>query len=452
MSARAAVADRSPARRAARSIWNAALAAADVRPLVRRAVQRLDASAFQVGEERVEIPRGGRALVIGCGKASAAMAAALEEIVGDWIDDGLVVVKDGYACPTRRVKVVESGHPVPDARGEAAARWMLERLRGLSSSDVVFMLISGGGSALTPAPAPPVTLQEKRTVTRLLLEAGATIGELNAVRKHLSLMKGGQLARRAAPARVVTLLLSDVIGDPLDVIASGPTAPDPSTFDTAVEVLRRRDLWDRVPASVRSRLGAGRRGHVEETPKPGDAVFARVTHHVIGNNSLVTDAAVARAAALGYRPVLLTRALEGEASEVARDLVARARALPAAACLIAGGETTVTVRGTGLGGRCQEFALAAALALDGVEEVTVLAAGTDGTDGPTDAAGGLVDGGSVARAGASGIDAGAALQNNDAHRALQAAGDLIESGPTRTNLLDLYIVLHGAAQQMSDSI
>jgi glycerate 2-kinase len=430
-------------RQAAQAIWDAALAAADVHPLVHRALRRVDARVFQVGADRIEIGAGGRALAIGCGKASAAMAAALEEIVGDRLEDGLVVVKDGCGAPTRRVRILEAGHPVPDVRGESAAHAILERLRGLGAQDVVFVLISGGGSALTPAPAPPVTLDEKRAVTRLLLAAGATITELNAVRKHLSLMKGGQLARRAAPARVVTLVLSDVIGDPLDVIGSGPTAPDPSTFEAAVDVLRRRGVWDRVAASVRSRLEAGREGAIEETPKPGDPVFARVTHHVIGNNVLVTEAAVARAAALGYAPVLLTRALEGEARDVAREMVARARTLPRPACLIAGGETTVTVRGAGLGGRCQEFALAAALAVDGAGEVAVLAAGTDGSDGPTDAAGGLVDGGSVDRARAGGIDARVALENNDAHAALAASGDLVVSGPTRTNLLDLYLVLHG---------
>jgi hydroxypyruvate reductase len=376
------------------------------------------------------------------------MAAALEDALGERVVDGLVVVKDGYAVPTRTIRIVEAGHPVPDSRGEAAARAILERARGAGPDAVVVVLISGGGSALMPAPAPPVTLDDKRTVTRLLLAAGATINELNAVRKHLSLVKGGQLARAAAPARVVTLVLSDVIGDPLDVIASGPTAPDSSTFADAVAVLRRRAVWDAVPAAVRARLEAGVRGDVEETPKPGDPIFARVRHHVIGNNALVTDAAVARAAALGYRPTLLTRALEGEAREVARDLVARARVLPPPACLVAGGETTVTVRGTGRGGRCQELALAAAFDIDGDDDVAVLAGGTDGTDGPTDAAGGVVDGASLARLRAAGIDARAMLDANDAYSALAAAGDLLVSGPTDTNLLDLYIVVQGRCPEV----
>ena len=430
-------------REAAHAVWQAALAAADVRPLVRRAVRRVDASTWEIGGARVEVPRDGRVLAVGCGKASGAMAASLEDVVGNRLDAGLVVVKDGYAVPTRHVRILEAGHPVPDARGETAARAILDLLRGLSERDVVFLLISGGGSALAPAPAPPVTLEEKRTVTRRLLGAGANISELNAVRKHLSLMKGGQLARAASPARVIALVLSDVIGDPLDVIASGPAAPDSSTFAIAIDVLRRRGVWESAPAAVRERLEAGRRGEIDETPKPGDPVFERVSHHVVGNNALVTDAAVARAGALGYRPMLLTRALEGEARDVARDLVTRARALAPPACLVAAGETTVTVRGPGQGGRCQEWALAAALAVDGVSELTVLAGGTDGTDGPTDAAGGIVDGTSVQRMRAAGVDALAALDANDAHRALAVAGDLLVSGPTRTNLLDLYLVLHG---------
>lgn len=429
-------------RQAAQAIWDAALAAADVRPLVHRAVRRIGDRVFQVGPDCVEIGVGGRVLAIGGGKASAAMAAALEDVVGDRLEDGLVVVKDGCGTATRRVQIVEAGHPVPDARGEAAARAILERLQGLGEEDVVLMLLSGGGSALMPAPAPPVTLDEKRAATRLLLAAGANITELNAVRKHLSLTKGGQLARRAAPARVVTLVLSDVIGDPLDVIGSGPTAPDPSTFDAAIEVLRRRGIWNSVAPAVRARLDAGARGEIDETPKPGDPIFGRVTHHVIGNNALVTDAALARAEGLGYRPVFLTRALEGEAREIARELVARARTLPPPACLVAGGETTVTVRGAGLGGRCQEFALSAALALEEADGMTVLAAGTDGTDGPTDAAGGLTDAGTAGRARAAGVDPHAALENNDAHQVLAASGDLVVSGPTRTNLLDLYLVLH----------
>jgi hydroxypyruvate reductase len=330
---------------------------------------------------------------------------------------------------------------VPDARGEAAALAIVDRVRAASADELVLVLVSGGGSALTPAPAPPVTLAQKQETTRLLLAAGATINELNAVRKHLSLLKGGQLARAAAPAAVVSLILSDVVGDPLDVIASGPTAPDRSTFAEALAVLERKGVSARVPAAVRERLTAGADGRIEETPKPGDLLFERVRNVVVGNNALIVDAAAAEARRLGYRAELLTRRLEGEARDVARDLVARARLLPARTCLIAGGETTVTVRGRGRGGRCQEFALAAALEMRADDTLTILAAGTDGTDGPTDAAGGTADAATLARGERAGRSGRVALDDNDAYTFLAAAGDLLRSGPTNTNLLDLYLVL-----------
>jgi hydroxypyruvate reductase len=389
----------------------------------------------------IDLDRVRRIVVLGCGKASAWMAEALEAMLGDRISDGLVVVKDDHRRPLARIRLAEAGHPVPDARGQAASAALVDLARGAGAEDLVVFLVSGGGSALTPAPAPPVTLDDKREVTRLLLGAGATIGELNAVRKHLSLVKGGQLARAAAPATVLTLILSDVIGDPLDVIASGPTAPDPTTFADAIAVLERRGVASRVAGSVRERLHAGARGDVEETPKPGDPLFDRVVNLVIGNNALVTDAAVATASASGYRAHLLTRSLEGEAREVARDLVRRAGDVATPACLVAGGETTVTVRGAGRGGRCQELALAAAIEIAGRDDIVVLAAGTDGTDGPTDAAGALVDGRTMARAARAGLDARAALEDNDAYPVLTATGDSIVSGPTGTNLLDVYLVL-----------
>ena len=423
------------AREAAHAIWRAALAAGDVTPLVTRVLRR-EGDRILIGDR----PCPPRVRVVGCGKASGAMALAVEGVLGERIVDGLVVVKDGYTAPTRRIRLAEAGHPVPDARGEAAALEIVERVRRAGADDLVLFLVSGGGSALTPAPAPPVTLAEKQETTRLLLGAGATINELNAVRKHLSLLKGGQLARAAAPAAVVSLILSDVVGDPLDVIASGPTAPDRSTFAEALAVLERKDVAARVPAAVRERLTAGVEGRIEETPKPGDRLFERVRNVVIGNNALVVDAAAAEARRLGYRAELLTRSLQGEAREVARDLVARARSLPARTCLIAGGETTVTVRGRGRGGRCQEFALAAALELRPDESLLLLAAGTDGTDGPTDAAGALADAGTVARGARAGRSARAALDDNDAYTFLSTAGDLLRSGPTNTNLLDLYLV------------
>ncbi len=423
-------------RESARAVFEAALRAGDVGPLVHRALEGLDLS-----------PRG-RVLVVGAGKASGAMAAAAEEALGDRVADGVVAVKDGHLAPVRRVRLLEAGHPVPDERGAEAARAIRELASTAAADDLVLVLISGGGSALTPAPAPPITLPEKQALTRLLLRAGATINQLNAVRKHASTLKGGQLARAAAPARVEALLLSDVIGDPLDVIASGPTAPDDSTFAEAMGILGRFDLREQVAPSIVSRLQRGMQGEIPETPKPGDALFGRVHNRVIGNNALVVDAAAAAARTLELTPHVLTRTLEGEAREVGRRFAAMARDIregrgPVAppCCVIAGGETTVTVRGQGSGGRCQEFVLAAAIEMEGLSGAAVLAAGTDGSDGPTTAAGAVADGESAGRARVAGVDLAARLADNDSYPALQALGDLLVTGPTNTNLLDLYLVV-----------
>jgi glycerate 2-kinase len=425
-------------RESARAVFDAALRAGDVRPLVQRSLAGL------------RLPSRGRVLVVGAGKASGAMAAAAEETLGERIAEGVVAVKDGHGAPTRRVRLLEAGHPVPDERGAAAARAIHDLARSAGSDDLVLVLISGGGSALTPAPAPPITLAEKQALTRLLLRAGANINQLNAVRKHCSILKGGQLARAAGSARVDALLLSDVIGDPLDVIASGPTAPDESTYGEALAILDRFGIAGEVAPAIIGRLEQGRSGEIPETPKPGDPLFQRVTNTVIGNNHLVIEAAMERARALGLTPHLLTRTLEGEAREVAARFVAMSREVRAGAgpvrapcCLIAGGETTVTVKGQGSGGRCQEFALAAAIEMAGLPGVVVLAAGTDGNDGPTTAAGAIADGESAARARTIGVDLAARLADNDANAALAALGDLIVTGPSNTNLLDLYLVVVG---------
>ena len=423
-------------REKARAVFDAALRASDVGPLVRQALAGLD------------LPSRGRVLVVGAGKASGAMAAAAEEALGDRVVAGVVAVKDGHLAPTRRVRLLEAGHPVPDQRGADAARAIRDLAASATADDLVLVLISGGGSALTPAPAPPITLAEKQAFTRLLLRAGADIKQLNAVRKHVSTLKGGQLARAAAPARVEALLLSDVNGDPLDVIASGPTAPDDSTFAEAMRILDRFDIRDQVAPSIVTRLQQGIEGKIAETPKPGDPLFERVRNRIIGNNTVVVDAAAAAARTLGLTPLVLTRTLEGEAVDVGRRFAAMARDLKAGrgpvappCCVIAGGETTVTVRGQGNGGRCQELALAAAIELEGLTGAVVLAAGTDGSDGPTTAAGAIADGESARRARAAHVDLAARLADNDSHAALEPLGDLLLTGPTNTNLLDLYLIV-----------
>ena len=389
-------------------------------------------------------------IAIGAGKASGTMAEAVEATLGDVPVEGLVAVKERGPGGSSRIRAVEAGHPIPDARGEAAGGEILRLVRAAGPDDLVLCLISGGGSALTPSPVSGVSLAEKQAVTRLLLDSGATINELNAVRKHLSRLKGGQLARAAHPAPVVALMLSDVIGDPLDVIASGPTAPDPTTYDDALAVLDRFGLRARVPDSVRAHLERGARGEIADTPKPGDPALDVVTNVVIGNNGLVVEAASAEARRLGLTPCLLTRRLQGEAREVARvfaavlDEMSRSGSpVGRPACLIAGGETTVTVRNAGRGGRCQEFALALVPELAAMRDVVVLAAGTDGSDGPTDAAGALVDPNTLIRAREAGLDPRRALAENDSYPFFAGLGDLVVTGPTGSNLMDLYLGLVG---------
>ncbi|MCX6622746.1 MAG: glycerate kinase, partial [Acidobacteria bacterium] len=348
----------------------------------------------------------------------------------------------------RRIELNECGHPVPDEQGVLGARRIAEMVAGAGERDLVLCLISGGASALLPLPADPVTLAGKQDVTRLLLRSGANIHEMNAVRKHLSAIKGGQLARLASPATVIALMLSDVIGDNLDVIGSGPTAPDPSSFQDAQGILNKYGILDKVSQPIQERIRDGLAGRIPETPKAGDPVFGNVQNLVVGSNRLAVDAAAAKAKELGYRPLVLSTLVEGETRDIARLHTAIAREVrlsgrPAKApvCILSGGETTVTVKGDGLGGRNQEFALAAALDLAGLEGITVLSGGTDGTDGPTDAAGALADGETVARAKKLGLEPARFLARNDAYHFFDPLGDLIRTGPTGTNVMDVMLVL-----------
>ena len=318
--------------------------------------------------------------------------------------------------------------------------------------DLVVCVISGGGSALLVAPAEGVTLEDKQEVTRLLLACGADIHDINTVRKHLSRAKGGWLARCAHPATVVTLILSDVIGDDLNVIGSGPTVPDPSTFADAQGVFKKFDIWERVPSSVKDRIQLGLKGNIQDTPKSSDVAFQRCYAELVGTNIQALIAAGKEAERQGYRALILSSTVEGEAREVVKVLTAIAKEVrssgnpfPPPACILWGGETTVTLQGDGKGGRNQEFALAAALIIDGLENVVVLSAGTDGTDGPTDAAGAIADGTTVTRAKAKGLDPLDYLRRNDSYHFLQALGDLVITGPTRTNVMDVYMVLVGSA-------
>lgn len=434
----------SDARRAcALDVLAAALDAVDPAEAVRRAL-RLDGDVLWAGGVPIDLGRYRRVLVIGGGKASASMTRAVEMILGERITAGVVNVKYGYTAPTARVEVREAGHPVPDAAGVAGTRAMLELLRDAGPDDLVLCLISGGGSALMTLPVEGVSLEDMQALTGALLRSGAPIQAINSVRKHLSQVQGGQLARLAYPATMVTLILSDVVGSPLDVIASGPTVPDTSTFADALDVIERYRIVDGVPPSIRHHLARGKAGEVPDTPKPGDPVLARVHNVIVADNARAAQAAAEHAEVLGLHTLLLSTYVEGEAREVAKVVAALAKEIAAygrpvscPACLILGGETTVTVRGQGRGGRNQELALAAALAIEGLDGLLIASLATDGTDGPTDAAGGLVDGTTVARGAALGLSARAALDGNDAYPYLERVGDLLVTGPTNTNVNDL---------------
>jgi hydroxypyruvate reductase len=436
-------------RKDALTILRTALEAADPFQAILRHVSVNDQTLI-VGRRRYRLDGIDQVYVLGAGKASATMARALERLLGGRITGGLVNVKYGHVAKVRRVTLNECGHPVPDEAGVAGARRIADLASQAGERDLVLCVFSGGGSALMPLPAAPITLAEKQETTKLLLACGASIHEINAVRKHVSDIKGGQLARLAYPANVISLLLSDVVGDDLDVIGSGPTAADSSTFARAKSILEKYGILERVPASVRDRIGRGIAGEIPETPKPGEAEMERTQNLVVGSNQLAVDAAAGKARELGYRTIVLSTFIEGETRDVgrlhaavAKEIRSYGRPLKPPACVISGGETTVTIRGEGLGGRNQEFVLAAAIDLAGMENVLVLSAGTDGTDGPTDAAGAVADGETVDHGRRRGLDAVRALASNDSYRFFEPLGKLVKTGPTNTNVMDVRILLVG---------
>jgi glycerate 2-kinase len=433
----------------AMQIFQAGLQAVDPVEAIIRHV-RLNDNLFIIGERRFNLKDYDRILVVGAGKAVAPMAKAVEDLLGDRISAGVIVVKDEHGLPLKKIKVCEASHPVPDERGVLGTEQILSLVEKAGERDLIICLISGGGSALLIAPVQGISLEDKQNTTKLLLACGATIHEFNTVRKHLSRAKGGRLAQMAYPATVASLILSDVVGDDLDVIASGPTVPDSGTFQDARKILKGYGIWDQLAPSVRSHIGKGLAGQIEDTPKSDNPAFKRCSQVLVGTNLHALQAAGNKAEKLGYRSLILSSKVEGEAREVAKFYAAIAKEvlssenpLKPPVCALSGGETTVTLRGEGRGGRNQEFALASAIAIEGLDRVVVLSGGTDGTDGPTDAAGAIADGTTVARAREKKLDPGDFLQRNDSYTFFQQLQDLVMTGPTRTNVMDLYMFLVG---------
>jgi len=439
-------------KRMAKAIFKKALSAVDPSRILKERIRiekdRLFIKTDRNSEKSFELKGVEKIFLVGTGKAAGAMAQAIEEIFDDRITRGIITTKYGHRLPLARTEIIEAGHPLPDRKGFEGAKKIQRLLQESGPKDLVIFILSGGGSALLPFPADHIDLKEKQEVTQFLLDCGADIKEINTIRKHISRIKGGWLARWAYPSAVIGFILSDVVGDHLDVIGSGPTVADPSTFEEAWEILKKYDLLNEIAPSIRKHLQLGREGKAEETPKPQEVIFEGVYNSLVGSNILSLLAAREEAAALGFNPLILSSSIEGETREAARfhtaiakEVIFSGNPIPMPACILSGGETTVTIKGKGLGGRNQEFALAGALEIDGVERVVVLSGGTDGTDGPTDAAGAIADHTTVQRGRSLGLDPNFCLDNNDAYPFFEKLGDLLITGPTHTNVMDVRVLL-----------
>jgi glycerate 2-kinase len=434
-------------RKVLEAIFQAGVRAVDPERAVRKYVHR-KGNQLVVGDSSYLLDRYKRVVLLGAGKGAAPMAKALEDILEERLTDGLIIVKYGHGIPLEKTQVLEAGHPIPDEAGLSATAKLLKKAQECTEEDLILCTFTGGGSALLPAPSFPITLDQKQDTTRLLLECGATINEINAIRKHLSRSKGGWLAKEAYPATIISLLLSDVIGDRLDVIASGPTIPDESTYSDCINIIDKYELSERLPSPIVDYFTKGTTGSLPETPKADDPVFAHVQTLIVGNNRECLLAAKKRALSLGYNTIVLSSQIQGEAREVAHVFAAIGKEifqanLPVAtpACVIAGGETTVTIHGRGKGGRSQELALACAVVIDSWEGISLLSAGTDGTDGPTDAAGAIVNGTTCKRAQEKNLNPREFLLANDSYAFFESLGDLLKTGPTRTNVMDIICML-----------
>jgi len=389
-----------------------------------------------------------RIFLIGAGKASASMAQAIESIFGSRVTCGLITTKYGHGLLLKHTEIIEAAHPISDQKGIEGSKKIRNLLKESGDKDLVIFILSGGGSALLPLPADGITLEEKQEVTQLLLDCGADIQEINTIRKHISQVKGGWLARWAYPSTVIGFILSDVVGDALDVIGSGPTVPDNSRFEAAWRILQKYDLLKEIPSSIQKHLLSGKEGKVEETPKPGDVAFEKVYNYLIGSNTLALRGAAEEAISLGFNTLILSSSIVGETREAARfhsaiakEILSSGNPLRRPACVLSGGETTVVLKGHGLGGRNQEFALTGAFEIDGLEMVVLLSGGTDGTDGPTNAAGAIADHTTIQRARSMGLDPQVYFEDNNAYPFFQRLGDLLFTGPTHTNVMDVRVLL-----------
>lgn len=439
-------------RRIAKSIFLKALSAVDPSMILKDRI-RIEKDYLRIKmdenlEKTFNLNTFNKIFVVGTGKASNSMALAIEEIFGNRITKGLITTKYGHLLPLKKTEIIEAGHPIPDQNGYEGAKKIQNLLKESGPNDLVIFLLSGGGSALLPFPAEGIGLKEKQEVTQLLLDCGADIKEINTIRKHISQMKGGWLAKWAYPSTVIGFILSDVVGDQLDIIGSGPTVPDPSTFGEAWEILKKYDLLNEISPSIQKYLQLGKEGKKEETPKPIEVVFEKIYNSLIGSNILALRAAEKEASSLGFNTLILSSSIVGETREAARfhsaiakEVISSGNPIPKPACILSGGETTVTIKGNGLGGRNQEFVLAGAIEIVGIEKVVLLSGGTDGTDGPTDATGAVADHTTVHRAKSMGLDPKAHLENNDAYPYFQKLGDLLITGPTHTNVMDVRILL-----------
>jgi len=439
--------DHKTLRKHASGIFYAGLAAVEPEAAVKRFCRRRK-NYLMAGGVKYNLDRFDNVYVIGAGKAGAPMSSAIEDLLGERITEGVVNVKYGHVASLKHVKLVEAGHPVPDENGRAGAEKILGLAKKAGSDDFVICLVSGGGSALLPFPAPGLSLKDKQDTIKMLISCGATIHEINTIRKHTSFIKGGMLAKAVFPATLLTLILSDVVGDDLDVIASGPTVSDSSTYKDCLGIIKKYNLSRKLPGKVVKYLADGAAGKNPETPKAGDLIFKKTRNYIVGSGIEAIKSAKRKAERLKYNTFVLSSMIEGDTKEaahfhcaVAKEIAKTGLPVSKPACIISGGETTVNVTGKGLGGRNQEFALAAALEIAGVQNTVVLSGGTDGTDGPTDAAGAFADSGTLERAAAGGMDPLQYLSDNNSYNFFRKLGDLFITGPTNTNVMDLRIIL-----------